>query len=76
MNLINEDSRNEFEGSIWVALICSTSSAAGISTFQHANLVVDYSNADDGKAFFDISMEGKEWFDEIRRFAGYRFLKT
>ena len=41
-----------------------------------ANLVVGYSNAKDGKAFFDRNIDGDEWFDEMRRFAGYRFLET
>ena len=41
-----------------------------------ADLVIGYSIADDGKAFFDASIEGVEWFDEMRRFAGFRFLET
>ena len=44
--------------------------------FPFANLVVGYSNADDGKAFFDENIDGDKWFDEMRRFAGYRFLET
>ena len=43
---------------------------------RFSDLVVGYSNAEDGKAFFDTSIEGKEWFDSMRRFAGYRFLET
>jgi hypothetical protein len=44
--------------------------------FPFANLVVGYSNAKDGKAFFDENIDGDKWFDEMRRFAGYRFLET
>ncbi len=43
--------------------------------FPFANLVVGYSNADDGKAFFDENIDGDKWSDEMRRFAGYRFLE-
>ncbi len=41
-----------------------------------ADFVIGYANADDGKAFFDTSIEGMEWSDEMRRFAGFRFLET
>ncbi|MFC1701365.1 hypothetical protein ACFL1J_01260 [Pseudomonadota bacterium] len=44
--------------------------------FPFADLVIGYSNAEDGKSFFDESIDGDEWFDEMRRFAGYRFLET
>ena len=44
--------------------------------FPFADLVVGYSNSDDGKAFFDASISEQTWFDEMRRFAGYRFLET
>jgi hypothetical protein len=43
--------------------------------FPFADLIVGYSNTDDGKAFFDAHIDGDEWFDEMRRFAGYRFLE-
>ena len=46
------------------------------SLFPFADLVVGYSKADDGKAFFDATIDGDKWFDEMRRFAGYRFLET
>ena len=41
-----------------------------------ADLVIGYSNADNGKAFFDASIEEVEWFDEMRRFAGFRLLEA
>lgn len=44
--------------------------------FKVADLIVGYTNADDGKAFFDASIDGEEWLDEMRRFAGFRFLET
>lgn len=44
--------------------------------YPFANLVVGYSNADDGKTFFDENIDGDFWTDEMRRFAGYRFLET
>jgi hypothetical protein len=44
--------------------------------FPFADLVVGYSNVEDGKAFFDENIDGDKWFDEMRRFAGYRFLET
>lgn len=44
--------------------------------FPFANLVIGYSNADDGKAFLDTSVEEMEWLNEMRRFAGFRFLET
>lgn len=44
--------------------------------YPFADLVVGYSNADDGKAFFDANIDGDQWFDEMRRFAGFRFLET
>jgi hypothetical protein len=39
------------------------------------NFIADYSNATDGRAFFDASIEQEEWTDEMRRFAGFRFLE-
>lgn len=44
--------------------------------FPFADLVIGYANAEDGKTFFDQSIDGEKWFDEMRRFAGYRFLET
>ena len=44
--------------------------------FPFADLVIGYSTAEDGKAFFDASIEGDEWLNEMRRFAGFRFLET
>jgi hypothetical protein len=44
--------------------------------FPFADLVVGYSNTEDGKAFIDANIDGDKWFDEMRRFAGYRFLET
>jgi hypothetical protein len=46
------------------------------SLFPFADLVVGYSNSDDGKAFFDANIDGERWVDEMRRFAGYRFLEA
>ena len=43
--------------------------------FPFADLVVGYTRAEDGKAFIDDNIDGDEWFDEMRRFAGYRFLE-
>jgi len=44
--------------------------------FPFADLVVGYSNANDGKAFFDANIDANTWFDEMRRFAGFRYLET
>jgi len=44
--------------------------------FPFADLVVGYSSADDGKAYLDANFDGSRWFDEMRRFAGFRFLES
>jgi hypothetical protein len=44
--------------------------------FPFADLAIGYSNADDGKAFLDATFDGSKWFDEMRRFAGFRFLES
>jgi len=44
--------------------------------FPFADLVVGYSAAEDGKAYIDANINSETWFDEMRRFAGYRFLET
>jgi hypothetical protein len=41
-----------------------------------ANLVVGYSSTDGGLAFLDASIGSGEWLDEMRRFAGFRFLES
>ena len=43
--------------------------------FPFTDLIIGYSNADDGKAFFDTSIDEMEWFDEMRRFAGFRYFE-
>jgi len=47
---------------------------SGLFTF--ADFIIGYSTAEDGKEFFDASIEGDEWLNEMRRFAGFRFLET
>jgi hypothetical protein len=43
--------------------------------FPFSDLVVGYTEAEDGKAYIHAAFDGQTWFDEMRRFAGYRFLE-
>jgi hypothetical protein len=45
------------------------------SFFPFSDFVIGYSESEDGKAFFDDSIEAGNWSDEMRRFAGFRFLE-
>lgn len=44
--------------------------------YPFAGFVVGYGNATDGLAYLDASIEATEWSDEMRRFAGFRFLES
>ena len=44
--------------------------------FPFVDLILGYASAEDGKAYIDESIDAESWFDEMRRFAGYRFLET
>lgn len=43
--------------------------------FPFSDFIIGYANAEDGKAFFDASIDEREWPDEMRKFAGFRFLE-
>lgn len=44
--------------------------------FRFGDFVHGYTNAEDGVAFLDQSVEAQNWTDEMRRFAGFRFLES
>jgi hypothetical protein len=44
--------------------------------FAFADFVIGYGKAKDRLAFLDASIEETEWSDEMRRFAGFRFLES
>ncbi|NIM68859.1 MAG: hypothetical protein GTN86_00005, partial [Xanthomonadales bacterium] len=44
--------------------------------FRFGGFVHGYTNAEDGVAFLDQSVEAQNWTDEMRRFAGFRFLES
>jgi hypothetical protein len=44
--------------------------------YSFTDFVLGFATADDGKAWFDDSIEREPWTDEMRRFAGFRFLEA